>query len=139
MSVTLGVGAMDESEVMSFIKGSRAGILTLIDGGKPYPVPVEHYFDGKNLYPLVIEEFTSRSHLALMPSLDNHLILLCNNTRSIHNIRLYCAPHILDELHHSMLAVTWFGPGQFRRRGDGYRRFPVNIISQHVHSSLSIT
>ena len=50
MSVTPGVGAMDESEVMSFIKGSRAGILTLIDGDKPYPVPVEHYFDGKSLY-----------------------------------------------------------------------------------------
>lgn len=38
MSVTPGVGAMDESEVMSFIKDSRAGILTLIDGDKPYPV-----------------------------------------------------------------------------------------------------
>ena len=50
MSVTPGVGAMDESEVMSFIKDSRAGILTLIDGDKPYPVPVEHYFDGKSLY-----------------------------------------------------------------------------------------
>jgi len=50
MSVTPGVGAMDESEVMSFIKDSRAGILTLVDGDKPYPVPVEHYFDGKSLY-----------------------------------------------------------------------------------------
>jgi nitroimidazol reductase NimA-like FMN-containing flavoprotein (pyridoxamine 5'-phosphate oxidase superfamily) len=50
MSVTPGVGAMEESEVMSFIKESRAGILTLMDGDKPYPVPVEHYFDGKSLY-----------------------------------------------------------------------------------------
>jgi len=37
MSVTPGVGAMEESEVMSFIKESRAGILTLMDGDKPYP------------------------------------------------------------------------------------------------------
>jgi len=50
MSVTPGVGAMDEAEVMSFIKDTSAGILTLIDGDKPYPVPVEHYFDGKSLY-----------------------------------------------------------------------------------------
>ena len=50
MSVTPGVGSMEESEVMNFIKDSRAGILTLVDGNKPYPVPLEHYFDGKSLY-----------------------------------------------------------------------------------------
>jgi len=50
MAVTVGVGAMDETEMMNFIKDSSAGILTLVDGDKPYPVPVEHYFDGKNLY-----------------------------------------------------------------------------------------
>jgi len=36
--------------VMNFIKDSRAGILTLVDGDRPYGVPVEHYFDGKSLY-----------------------------------------------------------------------------------------
>jgi len=50
MSVTLGVGIMDESEVMDFIKNNKAGVLTLVDGDKPYGVPVEHYFDGKSLY-----------------------------------------------------------------------------------------
>ncbi len=50
MSVTRGVGSMDESEVMNFIKDSRAGVLTLVDGDRPYGVPVEHYFDGKSLY-----------------------------------------------------------------------------------------
>ena len=50
MSVTPGVGSMDESEVMNFIKDHRAGILTLVDGDRPYGVPVEHYFDGKSLY-----------------------------------------------------------------------------------------
>ena len=50
MSVTPGVGAMDETEVMNFIKDSRAGILMLVDGDKPYGVPLEHYFDGKSLY-----------------------------------------------------------------------------------------
>jgi len=50
MSVTPGVGAMDESEVVNFLRDSRCGILTLVDGDRPYPVPLEHYFDGKNLY-----------------------------------------------------------------------------------------
>jgi len=50
MAVTAGVGSMDETEVMNIIKDSRAGVLTLVDGDKPYPVPVEHYFDGKSLY-----------------------------------------------------------------------------------------
>ena len=50
MAVTAGVGSMEESEVMNFIKDSRCGILTLVDGDKPYPVPVEHYFDGKSLH-----------------------------------------------------------------------------------------
>jgi len=50
MSVTRGVGSMDESEVINFLKDSRAGILMLVDGDKPYGVAVEHYFDGKSLY-----------------------------------------------------------------------------------------
>lgn len=47
---TIGVGAMDRSEVMDFIKNSPVGILTLIDGDKPYGIPLEHHFDGKGLY-----------------------------------------------------------------------------------------
>lgn len=50
MSVTPGVGSMDETEVTDFLKNSRCGVLMLVDGDKPYGVPVEHYFDGKSLY-----------------------------------------------------------------------------------------
>lgn len=50
MSVTPGVGSIEESEVMNFIKDNRVGVLTLVDGNRPYGVPVEHYFDGKSLY-----------------------------------------------------------------------------------------
>jgi len=50
MSVTPGVGSMEESEVLNFLRDSRCGILTLVDGDKPYPVPMEHYFNGKSLY-----------------------------------------------------------------------------------------
>ena len=50
MAVTAGVGSMDETEVMNFIKDRRAGILMLVDGDRPYGVPLEHYFDGKSLY-----------------------------------------------------------------------------------------
>ena len=50
MSVTPGVGSMDESEVMNFIKDSRVGVLTLVDGDRPYSVPVEHYFNDNSLY-----------------------------------------------------------------------------------------
>lgn len=44
-----GVGLMDQSEAISFIKESAAGVLALVDGNKPYAIPVEHYFDGKTL------------------------------------------------------------------------------------------
>lgn len=44
-----GVGLMDQSEVMNFIKDSPVGILTLVDGDRPYGVPLEHHFDGKTL------------------------------------------------------------------------------------------
>ena len=50
MAVTAGVGSMDESEVINFIKDHRAGVLMLVDGDRPYGTPVEHYFDGKSLY-----------------------------------------------------------------------------------------
>jgi nitroimidazol reductase NimA-like FMN-containing flavoprotein (pyridoxamine 5'-phosphate oxidase superfamily) len=50
MAITPGVNSMNETEVTDFLKDSRCGILTLVDGDKPYPVPLEHYFDGKNLY-----------------------------------------------------------------------------------------
>jgi nitroimidazol reductase NimA-like FMN-containing flavoprotein (pyridoxamine 5'-phosphate oxidase superfamily) len=44
-----GVGLMDRLEVMNFIRDSSAGVLTLVDGDKPYGVPLEHHFDGKTL------------------------------------------------------------------------------------------
>lgn len=44
-----GVGLMDQSEVMNFIKDSPVGVLTLVDGDRPYGVPLEHHFDGKTL------------------------------------------------------------------------------------------
>jgi len=50
MAVTPGVGAMSEAEVTRYIKESRCGVLTLVDGNRPYGVPVEHYYDGKALY-----------------------------------------------------------------------------------------
>jgi nitroimidazol reductase NimA-like FMN-containing flavoprotein (pyridoxamine 5'-phosphate oxidase superfamily) len=45
-----GVGLMSESEVIDFIKNASVGILSLVDGDKPYAVPLEHYFDGKTLH-----------------------------------------------------------------------------------------
>lgn len=50
MSVTPGVASMDESEVMDIIKNSRAGVLMLVDGDKPYGVPMEHYVKDNSLY-----------------------------------------------------------------------------------------
>ena len=47
--VAPGVGSMDQSEVISFIKDHPAGVLALVDGDKPYAVPLEHHFDGKIL------------------------------------------------------------------------------------------
>jgi nitroimidazol reductase NimA-like FMN-containing flavoprotein (pyridoxamine 5'-phosphate oxidase superfamily) len=44
-----GVGLMDRLEVIRFIKDSPVGVLTLLDGDKPYGVPLEHHFDGKTL------------------------------------------------------------------------------------------
>lgn len=44
-----GVGSMSQSEVMDFIKNIPVGVLTLVDGDKPYAVPLEHHFDGKTL------------------------------------------------------------------------------------------
>jgi len=46
----IGVGSMDQSEVMKFIKDSPVGVLTLVDGDKPYGIPLEHHFDGKALH-----------------------------------------------------------------------------------------
>ncbi|MEW6143045.1 MAG: pyridoxamine 5'-phosphate oxidase family protein [Chloroflexota bacterium] len=50
---TQGVGAMSESEATEFIKNSRVGVLTLVDDGKPYGVPVEHYLKDNRLYIMV--------------------------------------------------------------------------------------
>lgn len=47
--VAPGVGSMDQAEVMSFIKGSASGVLALVDGDRPYAVPLEHHFDGRTL------------------------------------------------------------------------------------------
>ena len=49
MTVTRGVGSMDESEVTDMLKTNKVGLLCLEDGDKPYAVPLEHYFNGKNL------------------------------------------------------------------------------------------
>lgn len=48
--VSSGVGLMSESEVMDFLKDASAGVLCLVDGDRPYAVPLEHYFDGKTLH-----------------------------------------------------------------------------------------
>lgn len=45
-----GVGSMAEDEELSFIKDHRAGVLSLVDGDRPYSVPLEYYFDGKSLH-----------------------------------------------------------------------------------------
>jgi len=50
MAVTSGVGSMDEAEVREMFETNKAGLLSLVDGDKPYAVALEHYFDGKNLY-----------------------------------------------------------------------------------------
>lgn len=50
---TQGVGAMSEAEAIEFIKNSRVGVLTLVDGDKPYGVPVEHYLKDNRLYIMV--------------------------------------------------------------------------------------
>jgi len=48
--VKAGVGTMAESEEIKFIKDHKSGVLSLIDGDRPYAVPLEHYFDGKSLH-----------------------------------------------------------------------------------------
>lgn len=40
---------MEESEVLDFIKGTAAGVLALVDGDRPYAVPLEHHFHGNTL------------------------------------------------------------------------------------------
>ena len=50
MAGTRGVGGMTEPEVAAFIRESACGVLTVIDGDKPYSVVLEHYYDGRNFY-----------------------------------------------------------------------------------------
>lgn len=50
MTVTRGVGSMDETEVTDILKNNKVGILCLEDGKKPYAVPLEHYYKGNSLY-----------------------------------------------------------------------------------------
>jgi nitroimidazol reductase NimA-like FMN-containing flavoprotein (pyridoxamine 5'-phosphate oxidase superfamily) len=47
---TRGVGAMTESELASFLKESKTGVLCLIDGDSPYAVPLEHVYRDSHLY-----------------------------------------------------------------------------------------
>lgn len=50
MAVTRGVGTMDSMEMKEMFNEKKVGILCLEDGVKPYGVPLEHYFDGQNLF-----------------------------------------------------------------------------------------
>ena len=50
MSVTSGVSSMKESEATEMFNTNKVGILCLNDKDKPYGVPLEHYYDGKNLF-----------------------------------------------------------------------------------------
>lgn len=50
MSVTRGVGTMLKKEMIDIFDTNKVGILCLEDSDKPYGVPLEHYFDGKNLF-----------------------------------------------------------------------------------------
>jgi len=47
--VAPGVGSMDQSEVISFIEDNPAGVLALVDGDRPYAVPLEHHLHGNIL------------------------------------------------------------------------------------------
>ena len=47
---TPGVGSMSKSEVIDFIKKSKAGVLCLIDEDRPYAVPLEHFYHNNCLY-----------------------------------------------------------------------------------------
>jgi len=47
---TRGVGDMTEAEVTDFIKQCACGVVTVLDGDRPYSVVLEHYYDGKNFY-----------------------------------------------------------------------------------------
>jgi nitroimidazol reductase NimA-like FMN-containing flavoprotein (pyridoxamine 5'-phosphate oxidase superfamily) len=53
MSVTQGVGTMNDAQARDFISHAPAGVLCLFDGKRPYAVPVEHYLKGEHLYILV--------------------------------------------------------------------------------------
>jgi nitroimidazol reductase NimA-like FMN-containing flavoprotein (pyridoxamine 5'-phosphate oxidase superfamily) len=47
---TRGVGDMTDAEVKDFIKQCACGVVTVLDGNRPYSVVLEHYYDGKNFY-----------------------------------------------------------------------------------------
>jgi len=50
MAVTEGVGTIENSDVQEFLKTSRCGVLSLVDGDKPYCIAMGHYYDGKDFY-----------------------------------------------------------------------------------------
>ncbi len=60
MLPTRGVGTLKEAEVMDFIEKSEAGILCLVDGDKPYAVPLEHVYRDGRLYFAVSSKDDSR-------------------------------------------------------------------------------
>jgi nitroimidazol reductase NimA-like FMN-containing flavoprotein (pyridoxamine 5'-phosphate oxidase superfamily) len=50
MLPTRGVGTLNDSEVIDFITESKAGVLCLVDGDRPYAVPLEHVYRDNCLY-----------------------------------------------------------------------------------------
>lgn len=80
MSVTQGVGAMSEAEVVEFIKNSRCGVLTFVDGDRPYGVPVEHFFDGKSLYFLTSPKMGQRK-MACIEKNPNACFIISDSRR----------------------------------------------------------
>ena len=53
MPGTQGVGDLTGEQVTALIKNSRVGVLSMVDGNRPYAVAVEHYYDGQHLWVLV--------------------------------------------------------------------------------------
>lgn len=53
------IGMTDE-ELGEYLRESRAGVLSLADGGRAYGVPVSHYFDGSSLFFRLSDDDESR-------------------------------------------------------------------------------
>jgi nitroimidazol reductase NimA-like FMN-containing flavoprotein (pyridoxamine 5'-phosphate oxidase superfamily) len=49
MSTTIdNAGPMDETEILKLMKDKRPGVLCLVDEGRPYAIPMGHYFKDAN-------------------------------------------------------------------------------------------